>query len=156
MLPKDVAIKTPIIIHSNKVEIHRVNEFEKMIFGSQHVTPKSLARIVNNHPLLLVASQGDRPVGFKLGYVIPDTRTWFSWLGGVHPNYRKRGIAQQLLNLQEKHAKILGLEKIYFTTFDRFTAMINLGEKNGYQLIRSELDNGEMKYWYGKSLLKNQ
>ena len=151
---KDRFINTEIIICSRPVEIKLLHEFEQMIFGGQRVTQEKLARVMSNQPLLLIAAAGDQLVGFKLGYVIPDTRTWFSWLGGVHPDYRRQGIAQRLLNLQEQHAKELGLNKIYFTTFDRFAAMIDLGKKNGYQLIRSELDNGTMKYWYEKALPK--
>lgn len=126
-----------------------------MIFGQRRVTQKKLDNIINNQPLLLVASLENRPIGFKLGYVIPGTLTWFSWLGGIHPDFRQRGIAQQLLNQQEKHAETLGLDKIYFTTFDQFAAMINLGQKNDYHLIRSEFDDGELKYWYQKSLPKS-
>ncbi len=108
--------------------------------------------VQNNNPLLLIAFDGEKPIGFKLGYVIPDTRTFFSWLGGVHPDYRKQGIAQQLLDLQEKTAMERGLETIYFTTYDRFPAMINLGKKNDYKLTGTEIDAEELKYWYKKQL----
>jgi len=126
---------------------------EYMIFGSQRVTREKLNYVSLNNPIFLVAFDEDQPIGFKLGYVIPDSSVFFSWLGGVHANYRRQGIANDLLKIQEKSAQESGMEIIYFTTYDRFPAMISLGEKNNYQLAKSEEDQGEMKYWYEKVLL---
>ncbi len=148
-------IKTEISIRPTSLRLELINELEFLVFGNQLVTQVRLAEIINKQPLLLVAYQGAQPVGFKFGYVIPDTQTFFSWLGGVQQSYRRQGIAQQLLNYQENTALGMGLDKIYFTTFDRFPAMISLGKKNGYRLIRSELDEGELKYWYEKFLSKS-
>ena len=35
-------------------------------------------------------------VGFKLGYAAT-SRRYYSWLGGVHPSYRRSGIARELM-----------------------------------------------------------
>lgn len=123
-----------------------------MIFQNHRSTIEKLDRIKNQMPLLLVAFDGAKAIGFKLGYAIPDTATYYSWLGGVHQDYRRRGIAQELLERQEQKASDMGMTKIYFATYDRFPGMISLGEKNGYQLARSEVDNGELKYWYEKAI----
>ncbi len=125
---------------------------EQLVFGTHRVNSDKLVKVQNNHPLLLVAYVNDQAIGFKLGYTIPGTRTFFSWLGGVHADYRRRGIAQRLLDQQENEARKMGLDKIYFTSFHRFAAMISLGQKNGYVLVRNELDDGEMKFWYEKVL----
>jgi len=123
-----------------------------MIFNTRYITQRKFEYAQTNNPLLLVAYNGNDPIGFKLGYEIPATKTFFSWLGGVHSDHRRQGIANSLLALQEESVRDAGLEKIYFTTFDRFPEMINLGKKNLYQLNKSELDDGEMKYWYEKRL----
>ncbi len=133
------------------VEASLVNQLEEMIFNNHRVTEPKLKRVRENHPLLLVAYCENQAIGFKLGYLIPETEKFFSWLGGVRPDYRRQGIAQALLIHQEHFAHGLGVPSIYFTTYDRFPAMIQLGKKNEYRLIKSEMDDGEMKFWYEKA-----
>jgi len=128
----------------------RLKELEWMIFQEHRVSDEKFRRVKQNHPLLLIAFDEGQPIGFKLGYEIPGTRTFFSWLGGVHPDHRRQGIAKKLLETQEKLVRDLGMEKIYFTSYDRFAAMIRLGKQNGYRLVKSEMDGAEMKYWYEK------
>lgn len=123
-----------------------------MIFQNHKVTDEKLDKIRNKRHLFLVAYDGVQAIGFKLGYVIPKTRTFFSWLGGVHPDYRRQGIARDLLMQQELLVKEMGMHKIYFTSYDKFPAMIHLGKKQGYLLVRTEPDDGELKYWYEKQL----
>jgi len=129
-----------------------VSSLEVMVFGRTRATKSKLEQIRKQQGLLLVAYDKQVPIGFKLGYVIPDQQSFFSWLGGIHPHYRRHGIGQSLLDQQEAHARMLGMKKIYFTTFDRFPAMIKLGKKNKYILARADLDKGEVKYWYEKHL----
>jgi predicted GNAT superfamily acetyltransferase len=145
-------LKTMIQIKNTELQLDTIRQLEEMVFGESRITPEKLQQISQQQALLLTAVQQHRRVGFKLGYVLPGTRIFFSWLGGVHPEHRRQGIAQALLNRQEELARSKGLEKIYFTTFDRFPAMIRLGIKNGYQLAKSAPDGGEIKYWYEKQL----
>jgi len=123
-----------------------------MVFGNTRATKSKLEKIRNQGALLLVAYDGDEPVGFKLGYVLLDQPIFFSWLGGVHPQYRRQGIAQALLESQEKIVRGMNMRSIYFTTFDRFPEMIHLGKKNQYILSKSNFEGGEWKYWYKKEL----
>ena len=130
-----------------------VKSLERMIFGEARVTESRLEKIRQQNALLLIAYDGDSPIGFKLGYVVEGTQTFFSWLGGVHENYRRQGIAQALLDFQEHEVKSMGISTIYFTSFDRFPEMIQLGKKNNYTLVKTALDGGENKYWFEKQLL---
>ena len=50
-------------------------------------------RIKNRPHLALVAYIDNQPAGFKLGYA-EDEHTFYSWLGGVVPNYRRMGLAK--------------------------------------------------------------
>ena len=123
-----------------------------MIFGVKKVTEQRLEQVRKQQGLLLIAYAGNDPVGFKMGYVIRNKDTFFSWLGGIHQDYRRQGIAQALLEYQERHVKSLGINRIYFTSSHRFPEMINLGKKNDYLLTKTAKDDGEEKYWYEKQL----
>jgi len=145
-------ISTQIDIRSVDIELHTIHFLEEMIFGEKRATEQRLKQIRKQRGLLLIAFAGNTPVGFKVGYVNQNKQTFFSWLGGVHPDFRRQGIAQTLLDYQEGHVKSLGINKIYFTSFHRFPEMINLGKKNGYLLTKAAKDDGEEKYWYEKQL----
>jgi predicted GNAT superfamily acetyltransferase len=123
-----------------------------MIFGEARMTASKFTRALEVNALLLIAFSGGTMVGFKFGYQIPESRIFFSWLGGVQGNFRRQGIAQKLLEAQEAHVLRLNLKRIYFTTYDRFPEMIALGQKNGYILEKSIRDGDELKYWFTKSL----
>lgn len=141
-------------IQSESLDLYLINALEHMIFSQARVSESRLLDIKQKQALLLVAYIEKEPIGFKLGYLVSEKGKFFSWLGGVHPDHRRQGIAQKLLNRQEDYVKKLGIESIYFTTFDRFHAMRKFGEKNGYKLIHSAPDEGEIKYWYEKQLFR--
>jgi len=139
-------------IKTAELDLALINKLEQMVFGASRITAEKLEQIITKQAVLLVAYRSEQPIGFKLGYQIPETLIFFSWLGGVHPEYRRQGIAQHLLDRQEYIVRKLALKKIYFTSFDRFSGMIRLGQINGYHLTRTALDNGERKYWFEKQL----
>ncbi len=143
---------TDIVIKKIVLDMALIQKLEFMVFANHRVTKSKFDYVRANSPLLLVATHLEDIIGFKLGYIIPDTTTFFSWLGGVHPDYRRRGIAESLLKQQEASIKEKGMDTIYFTTYDKFPAMIQLGKKHHYELVKTEQDDGEIKYWYEKQL----
>lgn len=103
--------------------------------------------------LLLGAFDGERLVGFKFGYQ-REPGTLHSWLGGVKDSYRKRGIAQTLLERQEQWAGENGFEFITVNTIrDKFPAMYDLLIKNGYAVYKESGEN-EIKSHFRKKLWK--
>src|SRR5262249_5990579 len=55
-------------------------------------------RYLGRHNVLqLVARVKDRPVGFFLGFELKPL-TFFGWFWGVLPDYRRQGIASQLMD----------------------------------------------------------
>lgn len=44
--------------------------------------------------LILIAYDKDQPIGFKVGYERGDF--FYSWMGGVIPEYRRQGVASKL------------------------------------------------------------
>lgn len=85
----------------------------------------------------LIAYVGEEPAGFKLGYAL-DKDNFYSWLGGVLPEYRRDGVAQALLEAQETWAKKEGYKSISVKTRNSFPAMLMMLVKNGYQVIELE------------------
>ena len=72
-------------------------------------------------------------VGFKLGYA-RDPGEFYSWLGGVLPGQRGRGVAQALLEAQERWVRDQGFEILRVRSRNRFPAMLRLLIRNGYLL----------------------
>lgn len=72
-------------------------------------------------------------VGFKIGYPINEQH-FYSWLGGVIPEYRGNGIAQQLLAEQERRVAERGYTLLSVKSMNRFPGMLCLLIKNGYQI----------------------
>ena len=59
----------------------------------------------------ITARDGNQLVGFKLGYAATSKR-YYSWLGGVHPEHRRRGIALALMERQHEWIKSRGYQVI--------------------------------------------
>ena len=83
--------------------------------------------------LALVYCEDGVDLGFKLGYAV-DERQFYSWLGGVLPEGRGRGIAQALLEAQETWAVEQGFGEIRVKSMNRFPAMLRLLIRNGYAI----------------------
>lgn len=143
---------TDILIQPEPVTLERAIELDGLIFGDTIVTAEKIQRILTIPNLLLVASHEKRPVGFKLGYAGTRPSHFHSWLGGVVPPYRRRGIAFRMLRMQEEWARSAGFTTIGFNTFNRFPEMQALGRKAGYALVNSTVENGEAKRWFEKRL----
>ena len=87
--------------------------------------------------LVLVLKVEDKAVGFKIGYPI-SKHEFYSWLGGVLPEYREQGVAQQLLDSQERWVRNQGYTKISVKSMNRYPSMIRFLVKNGYEVAKVE------------------
>lgn len=102
--------------------------------------------------LCLIAYDQNTPVGFKIGYQYNET-TFYSWVGGVLENYRKRGIAKTLASLQEKWVKENGFSKLRTKSMNRFKPMLILNLKNGFDIVQVYTnDSGQTKIIFEKAL----
>lgn len=72
-------------------------------------------------------------IGFKIGYPYNDN-TFYSWVGGVHPKFRKQGIAKQLAKIQEDYAKNKGFSTLRTKSMNQFKPMMILNLKNGFDI----------------------
>lgn len=83
----------------------------------------------------LVAEIEGELVGFKVGYQSDFPDTFYSWMGGVRPEFRKHGVARTLADFQENWAREKGFSKVFFKTRNRFPDMINFGLKRDFKIV---------------------
>lgn len=105
-------------------------------FTNPHDAGEYEKRLANTPHLILVAYDQNLPVGFKVGY--EREGGFYSWMGGVLPEYRENGIAQKLADEQEAWAKQQGYPHVTFKTRNRHRSMLLFAIKNGFQIIGFE------------------
>ncbi len=102
--------------------------------------------------LLLLAEVDGKPAGFKVGY--ERDGYWYSWLGGVHPDFRRMGIARLLADRQDEWARSQGYSHITFKTINRLRGMLKFGIDRGFNIIKvdEELEDAEHRIWLRREL----
>ncbi|GAB2792111.1 GNAT family N-acetyltransferase [Rhabdobacter roseus] len=84
--------------------------------------------------LVLLALDKELLVGYKLGHPRKPGH-FYSWLGGVHPNYRQRGIASTLMQRQHAWCREQGYHTIRTQTMNRWRAMLILNLRHGFDIV---------------------
>ena len=90
--------------------------------------------------LLLLASVGEEPVGFKIGYR-ESRHTFYSAKGGVLEPYRRRGISRRMLYRMMDLARERGYKTFAYDTFPNMhPGMTTLGLAEGFRLTRADFN----------------
>ncbi len=97
------------------------------------------SRLKHTPHLILLAVSEQYIVGFKIGY--ERDHKFYSWLGAIHPEYRRQGIAGGLADAQETWARSRGYSKIWMKTRNRFPQMLIMALNRGFHII--QIDSGE-------------
>jgi GNAT superfamily N-acetyltransferase len=94
--------------------------------------------------LQLLARIQDRPVGFFLGFELKPT-VFFGWFYGVIPEYRRQGIASQLMDAAHAWARQNEYESVRFECHNQHRPMLHLAIALGYDIvgIRWDPDRGD-------------
>ncbi len=101
---------------------------------------------------LWMAYVEDQPAGFKIGFEL-NQNEFYSWLGGVLPEFRGLGIAGDLMVAQHEWCRKQGYLKIGTKTKNQFKSMLILNIKNGFEIIGTEAtDKGDLKILMEKKL----
>jgi GNAT superfamily N-acetyltransferase len=99
-----------------------------------------------------LAYSGDQVIGYKVGYELKPGK-YYSWIGGVHPNFRNEGIAGVLMMQQHEWCKLNGYQTIQTKTKNKWKSMLILNLKNGFDVIGTYTDSkGEPKIILEKNL----
>lgn len=138
----------------------RIGSFDEILVLHNEITELSpladtdffTERIGDKNFLLLVAENNSVLVGYKLGYWI-DEQCFYSWLGGVHPHYRKKGIAKKLLLEQERHVSEMGAKEISVKSMNKYKAMLLLLITQNYEITGVHRNvKGDDKILFTKTL----
>jgi len=104
--------------------------------------------------LALIAEIDNKPVGFKIGYDRFKNGSFYSWMGGVLPKFRRMGVAYSLANSQEKWAAENKFSSILLKTRQKHGGMIAFSLNRGF-IITEETQitlAEETRIWMQKSL----
>lgn len=125
--------------YENMLELHG------SIFTSQ--SPESIQEelLWKSKILIVLACDNEKVVGYKIGYEDRKER-FYSWLGGVYPDYRGMGIATKLLRLQHEWSENQGYSVVRTQTKNRWRDMLVLNIKQGFDIVGTFTDErGEPK-----------
>ena len=112
--------------------IQSIDEFE------HKESSESLAsRLRDKKYFIQVAEENHQLLGFKIGYEL-DRDTFYSWLGGVIPSARKKGVAQKLLGHQEAWVRQNKYSQLRVKSRNQFPNMLNLLIRNNYLIEKFE------------------
>ncbi|MTH54870.1 GNAT family N-acetyltransferase [Bacillus mangrovi] len=131
-------------------ELDAILKLHKEVFGSSD----NLVQKMRSKPNLLImaAMDGEKVVGYKLGYEL-DQHTFYSWLGGIDADYRKRGIASRLMEKQHHYLKEKGYTVVQTKTMNKWRSMLVLNIKSGFDIIDVYTDEkGQRKIVLEKEL----
>ena len=97
------------------------------------------SRMKGKKHLILIAYVEEKMVGFKVGYdKFDDGKNFYTWMGGVLPAFRKKGIAEALAQHQEKWIKDQGYQNVILKTRNRHQGMLIFAIKNNFKIIEIE------------------
>ena len=103
--------------------------------------------------LHMIARIKDTPVGFFLGFELKPG-VYFCWFFGVLPEYRRQGIASQLMEAVHDWARQNDYESIRFECHNQHRPMLHLAIAKEYDIVgmRWDPDRGDNLVIFEKSL----
>ncbi|MGK0363981.1 MAG: ribosomal protein S18 acetylase RimI-like enzyme [Saprospiraceae bacterium] len=117
---KEVVELSDLIPEFNKP--HRAAEYEKRLSDVPH--------------LILIAKINEKSAGFKVGY--ERNGYFYSWMGGVLPDFREKGVAKALLVEMENWARARNYPHLTFKTSNKMRTMLLFGLRCGFDIIDFE------------------
>ena len=141
-------------IHEGKLDDAVMVSANVPEFDDPYEIPEYSKRLYSTTHLILTAYDDHNPIAFKIGYQRHFDRSFYSWMGGVLPNYRRKGIANSLADHQETWAKKNGYNLIRMQTREKHKPMLALAIKRGFQITNrnEKTSNSNTHIWMSKPL----
>jgi GNAT superfamily N-acetyltransferase len=93
-----------------------------------------------HNPLILLAQIDKRPAGFALGFEIKPS-TYYCWHIGVLPDYRRAGVASQLMEAMSAWARDQNYQIVRFECYNRHRPMLFLAIRQNYNIVGLRYDS---------------
>ncbi len=115
-------------------QCQEIENLEKKVFPNSF----RAGHFVNEAPqkrqlLALLGYQDSQLMAYKVGYELK-SKLFYSWVGGVHPQYRKQGFAKQLMQRQHQILLERGYKAVQTKTRMGFRGMLILNLKTGFDI----------------------
>ncbi len=122
------------IVEVGMGQLDVIKRLNRVIFGEERV----INTFERDDLMMLLASLGDEPVGFKIGYK-ESRETFYSAKGGVLGAYRRRGISRQLLYAMTDRIRRKGYRVLAYDTFPNMhPGMTVMGLEEGFRVTRAD------------------
>lgn len=119
-------------------DIENMHVVYSLCFGKELKYEKFRAKLAAHSKFLFLhAFDGRRLVGFKFGYA-EDAETFYSWLGGVLPEFQNLGLASELIKQQHEWCREKGFRKILARTRNDYVAMLRLNFNFGFKIVGTQ------------------
>lgn len=110
-------------------------DLDKQIFEEPYSREKIEREARSKHQFsAIIAYVDDVPCGFKAGYELT-AKMYYSWIGGVTAEQRRKGIASRLMDEQHELVRQLGYSSIQTRTENQFRSMLLLNIKHGFDVV---------------------
>ncbi|MCA9459614.1 MAG: GNAT family N-acetyltransferase [Nanoarchaeota archaeon] len=105
ILIKEVPIEEAVKVNGTIVEFDKL--YQKKYFED---------RYKDREKLIIVAYIDNQAAGYIVGYDKFEDGSFYCWMAGVNPNFRKMGVLKLLMDYEDKWAKEKGYNKIKIKT----------------------------------------
>ena len=141
-------------IHEGKFDDAMIVSANVPEFDDPYQIPEYSKRLNSTTHLILTVYDDHNPIAFKIGYQRHSDGSFYSWMGGVLPNYRRKGIADNLADHQETWAKKKGYNSIKLQTRSKHNAMLALAINRGFLITNriEQLSSSNARIWMNKPL----
>ncbi|MER2039857.1 MAG: GNAT family N-acetyltransferase [Solibacillus sp.] len=131
-----------------------IQEVHRAVFDGDLLKEEKLQN--RNNFLAILAIVDGKVAAFKFGYEQPDG-AFYSWLGGVHPNYQRLGIAAACMEAQHNWCRGKGYKLVRTYGRNEKKAMLIVNLKAGFNIIKTFVDDkGRHKIVFEKNLLADE
>ena len=122
--------------------LQRLEALELDCFGSVKYDANILKEELDgkSHVTTFFVEEEGEIIAFKMGYE-RRLKQYYSWLGGVHSKYRKKGLAKKLMVDQHSYLKNKEYICIRTQTGNEFKNMLILNIKTGFDIIGTFLNS---------------